>query len=266
MIFASLRSHARLFVRYVRLNLLGALEYRASFLMQAFSMALSNSAFIFFWWIAFSALQGRIGGYTFEDMMFVWSVTSSAFGLSHVLFGNAGRLSQLILTGELDTYLLQPKNVLLNMLCAHTSLAAWGDFAYGFVLMALTQRGLQVWAVFVLATAVGAVLITAIALSAHSLTFFIGNASVIGGMVQEFMLNFCLYPIGIFPLLVRVLMYTALPAALIVHLPLMLAHSFRFELLLVLLGGGAVYCGLACWIFYRGLRRYESGNLIVTRL
>ena len=262
----ALFSHLRLLGKYFRVNLTGALEYRASFFMQAFGMALSNSAFIFFWWIAFSMLQGRIGGYTFEDMMFVWACNASAFGLSHIVFGNANRLSRLILTGELDTFLLQPKNVLLSALCARTSLASWGDLAYGVILMVLTQRGASAWVMFVLATMIGSLLITAIAVSAHSMTFFWGDASAFGGMAQEFTLNFSLYPPGIFPGVVRALMYTVMPAGLVAHLPLTLARAFRWELMGALLAGSFVYCGLACLLFYRGLRRYASGNLLITRL
>jgi ABC-2 type transport system permease protein len=65
--------------------------------------------------VAFSQVGGRIGGYDFKDVMFIWAVTSSAFGVSHVLFANANQLTRLIVTGELDTFLLQPCNLLVNV-------------------------------------------------------------------------------------------------------------------------------------------------------
>ncbi len=262
----SLRVYLRLLACYARVNLTGALEYRASFFMQAIGMALSNSTFIFFWWIVFSALQGRIGGYSFDDMMFVWAVNASAFGLAHVVFGNCTQISGIIQSGELDVFLLQPKNVLLSLLCSHTSLSAWGDLAYGVILMAITQSGAMAWLVFVLATLIGALLIAAIGVSAHTLTFFWGDASTLAGMIPEFTLNFSLYPPGIFPKVIKVLMYTVIPAGLVVHLPLTLLRQFRWELLLALLAGSLLYCALACLFFYKGLKRYASGNLIGARM
>jgi ABC-2 type transport system permease protein len=137
----NMKKHLRIAACYFRLNLASALEYRMSFYTQAIGMALNNSAFIFFWWIAYEQIGGRIAGYSFRDVLFIWAATSSAFGLSHVLFHNVGRLSDLIITGELDVFLLQPCNILVNLSCARTSLSAYGDLAYGFILIALSQGG-----------------------------------------------------------------------------------------------------------------------------
>ncbi|MCL2815443.1 MAG: hypothetical protein FWD23_12655 [Oscillospiraceae bacterium] len=70
-----MKKHLKIFACHFRLNFASALEYRASFLTQAFGMALSNSSFIFFWWIAFGQIGGRIAGYSFEDVLFIWAVT-----------------------------------------------------------------------------------------------------------------------------------------------------------------------------------------------
>jgi ABC-2 type transport system permease protein len=243
------------------------MEYRSSFLTQAFGMALSNATFVFFWWVAFSQLGGKIGGYDFRDVMFIWALCSSAFGLSNVLFANVSHLTRLIVSGELDTFLLQPCNPLLNICCARTSLSAYSDFLYGIVLLALTQGGNgAAWLVFALAVPVGAALITAVGLTAHTLTFLFGDASIAGGMSVEFIVNFCIYPEGIYQKFVRGLMYSLIPAAFIVHVPMRLARNFTPLWFAVWLLASALYCGFAVWFFYHGLEKYESGNLIVTRL
>ncbi len=262
-----MKRHLKIAFLYFKVNLSSAMEYRSSFLMQAFGMALSNATFVFFWWVAFSRVGGRIGGYDFRDVMFIWALVSSAFGLSHVLFANASQLTRLIVTGELDTFLLQPCNLLLNVCCARTSLSAYGDLLYGMVLMALTQGGSgSAWLFFALGVPVGALLIAAIGLTAHALTFFFGDASIVGNMSLEFVINFCIYPEGIYPLFVRGLMFSLIPAAFIVHVPLRLSRSFSAGWLLIWLVSSLAYCAFAVWFFYRGLRKYESGNLIITRL
>ncbi len=256
----------RIMLCYFRLNLASALEYRASFLLQAFGMALSNSSFIFFWWIAFQQIGGRIAGYAFEDVLFIWAACSSLFGVSSILFANVSKLTGLIVTGELDTYLLQPCNVVLNVICARTSLSSYGDLAYGFILIAAAYgANATVWLWFLIAVAVGSLLITATALAAHSLTFFLGNANLIGSMGIEFVINFCIYPKGIYGGIVRALMYTLIPAAFMVHVPLELAQSFSWPLAAALAASVFVYGGFAVWLFYRGLLRYESGNAIAMR-
>lgn len=257
----------RLIGLYFKVNLASAMEYRSSFLLQAFGIALSNASFVFFWWIAFEQIGGRIGGYDFRDVMFIWALTSSAFGASNILFGNMNGITRLIVSGELDTFLLQPKDVLVSLLCARTSLSAWGDLVYGFVLMALTHSSDgMAWIMFLGGTIVGGLLMTAISVTAHTFTFYFGDASLIGDMALEFIINFCIYPQGIYHGFVRALMFTLIPASFIVHVPLKLARSFDVMWLLIMLGASILYCTLAYWFFYRGLKKYESGNLIITRM
>ena len=230
-------------------------------------MALSNSSFIFFWWIAFEQIGGRIAGYSFEDVLFIWAVTSTGFGLSTVLFANASRLTQLIVTGELDTFLLQPCNILLNIICARTSFAAYGDFLYGFVIMFIFYAGSgMAWLWFFTGVLLYGVLLTAVTLTAHTLSFYLGDASVVGTLATEFAINFSIYPEKIYAPVVRAVMYSVVPVGFAVHLPLRLFGSFSLGGVLIAFGGAALYCIFAFWFFYRGLRRYESGNAIVTRL
>jgi len=262
-----MKKHLRIFACYFRLNLASALEYRASFFSQAFGMALSNSSFIFFWWIAFQQIGGAIAGYSFEDVLFIWAVASSGYGLSHILFANVSGLTKLIVTGELDTFLLQPCNILMNVLCAKTNLSAYGDFVYGFVIMFIFYIGNPAaWLWFLCGVLVSGVLITAINLTANTLSFYWGEASIIGQMAVEFTINFSIYPEKIYAPVIRAIMYSIIPAGIAVHIPLHLFHQFSFVTASASLGGALLYCALAGVFFYRGLRRYESGNVIVTRV
>jgi ABC-2 type transport system permease protein len=262
-----MRKHLKIFACYFRLNLASALEYRASFFAQAFGMALSNSSFLFFWWIAFQQIGGAIAGYTFQDVLFIWAVTSSGYGLSHILFANVSSLSKLIVTGELDTYLLQPCSVLLNVLCAKTTLSAYGDLFYGLILMILVYAGNPAaWLWFFCGTLLCGVLVTAINLSAHTLSFYWGHVPLLGQLAEEFTINFSIYPDKIYAPAVRALMYSLIPAGIAVHLPLRLFQQFSPGLALAAGGGAIAYCVLSGFFFYRGLRRYESGNMIVTKL
>jgi len=262
-----MRKHLNIFACFFRLNLASALEYRASFFSQAFGMALSNSSFIFFWWIAFQQIGGAIAGYTFEDVLFIWAVTSTGFGLSYVLFANVTNLTNLIVTGELDAFLLQPCNVLVNVLCARTALSAYGDFFYGFIIMLIFFAGdLSAWLWFVCGALLCGLLMTAINLTAHTLSFYWGETSIVGQLAIEFTINFSIYPDRIYAPAIRALMYSVIPAGIAVHLPLRLHQQFSPGLALAALGGAALYCAVSGAFFYRGLRRYESGNAIATRL
>ncbi|MCL1830459.1 MAG: ABC-2 family transporter protein [Oscillospiraceae bacterium] len=262
-----MKKHLKILKCYFRLNLASAVEYRASFISQAFGMALSNSTFIFFWWIAFSQLGGNIADYSFLDVIFIWAVTSTGYGLSKIFFANASRITQLISTGELDTYLLQPCNILLSVISAGTTLTAYGDFCYGIILMAIGYtRDIYAWGWFIVGVFIYGILLTAITVFTHSLSFYMGDATVLGALSTEFAINFAIYPEKIYAPLIRTLMYSLVPVGIAVHIPLSLYREFSFEVTLAAVVTVIGYCCFTYWFFGRGLKRYESGNMIATRI
>jgi len=263
--FKAARAYARLARRYFSSNLKSAMEYRANFLVQVFGMLLNNAAFIFFWRVLL-ARAGKVAGYSFEDIMFLWATAASAFGLAHVVFGNAPRLGRLIMSGDLDVFLLQPKNVLVNAALARTEVSAWGDLLYGIVLIALTASpGPLRWLLFALFVSAGAVLYASTFVLMESLYFFMGNAQGFSRAFLEIILSPTLYPDKIYPAPVRALFYSIIPAGYIVFMPLKAFKALDIPTALISAAAAAAYAGLAFLAFGAGLKRYESGNLVGTR-
>ncbi len=264
--FTEVKKHVKLVFRYFSFNLSALAEYRTSFLVQVFGMALNNASFAFFWWVLFDKLGTGIGGYGFRDVMFLWAVASTGFGLAHVFFANANSLSGIIMTGELDTYLLQPKNPLINSISARMSATAWGDVLYGIILLVLIKADGMMWLMFCVSIFTAALLITSIAVVGHSLTFFFGNMETFGRTLWEFTITFSIYPESIFKGPVKFMIMTVLPIGFITHVPLRLVHNFSIGTFLLLLGVTALYGVFAFLLFMKGLKKYESGNLIITRM
>jgi ABC-2 type transport system permease protein len=261
-----IRSKFRLALLYLRFNLSAALSYRASFLSAAVGMFVSDASYIFFWWAVFRQAN-TVGGYDFRDVMFIWATGAAGGGLMLVLFGNVAHINELVLTGGLDTYLLQPRNVLLNLLMARTELTGFGDIAYGFAIMALTRQGLSGWLGFLLGATTGGLVMASVVTILQSTVFFLGNSSFLSALSMDFAGIFCFYPEGVFPKAVRFLLYWLIPAQFIVHVPLRIARGTRAALWLpAQILAAACFAVLALWIFHRGIKRYESGNLIVARL
>lgn len=256
----------RLMKYYIKFNISSVMEYRTSFLIQCFGMALNNSAFIFFWWILFENVND-IGGYTFQDEMMLWALISASFGICFVLFGNVNRITKMILNGELDTYLLQPKDPLINILCSKTIVSAWGDTLYGIVVF-FVIRGLDIkgFLLFLLFCITGALIFASVLVSVHALSFYTGNTESLTQLVTEFMISFSIYPEGIFSGGMRFVLYTLIPAAFMVYIPAGVIKQFSLPMLLGVLGVALVWILIAYSMFYRGLKRYESGNLIINKL
>jgi ABC-2 type transport system permease protein len=257
---------ARLFYHYVRFNLRAGMEYRVSFITQVVGMALNNSAFIIFWMILYGRLQS-INGYAFGDVMFLWSLASLGYGLAAVFLGNAPFLSRTIYRGELDVYLLQPKPVLANFLLSRTNVSGWGDISFGVILYAITQpagiTNVALWTAF---SFLMTMVLVAMRVIYHSLTFFLGNAEEFAETASDLVLSFILYPGSIFQGPVVILLHSLIPAALIAYIPVELFRHFSAPRMLILLAADAAIV-LAAWcIFHLGLRAYESGNRMGTRV
>jgi ABC-2 type transport system permease protein len=255
-----------LFWHYVRFNLRAGMEYRASFVAQVLGMILNNASFIIFWLILYAQL-GNIRGYSFNDVMFLWALSAAGYGLAGVFLGNAGSLSRSIYTADLDVYLLQPKSVLANFLFSRMSISAWGDIAFGLVLFGFTQSVTPLHAaLFLLFSMLMAGVLTAIRVFYHSLTFFLGNAEDFATTASEMVLSFTTYPGSIFQGLSSLLLHSLIPAALIAYIPVELFKSFDLVRLLILLGADALVVA-AAWVMFRlGLRVYESGSRMGTRV
>jgi ABC-2 type transport system permease protein len=262
----AVRRHLKLIGLYFSYNLAAAMEYRASFITQSLGMILNNAFFLFFWWVIFERVP-TIGGYRYRDILMIWALASSSFGFLHVCFGNVRQLSGIIINGELDTYLLQPKDVYINVHASKMSVAAWGDLIYGFILIGLiygpNPGKLLLFTLFVVA---GGLLMGSVMTITDTLTFFIGNSAALTRMATEFLLNFSLYPDSIFRKEVIWIIYTLLPTGFIVFIPCRILQVFSWRGLLGVIGFDLLFILGAYFFFQKGLAKYESGNLITTKL
>jgi ABC-2 type transport system permease protein len=258
---------ARLLAGYIKLNLAAAMEYRASFLVQVFGMVLNNSAFIVFWLILFDRIGSGIAGYEFTDVMFLWALAAAGYGVSVVTMGNAPMISRIVYNGELDVYLLQPKPVLPNVLFSRMQVSGLGDFAYGVVLFAFTQTlSVSRVALFAAFVILAALVFTAMRVFYHSFTFYFGNAEDFASTASEMSLAFTTYPGSVFTGPTRWLLHSLIPAGLIAFLPAELFREFDAVTFLLLVAADVAIMVIAVAFFQRGLRRYESGNRIGTRV
>lgn len=256
----------KLLAYYIKFNISAVMEYRVSFIVQSFGMILNNAAFIFFWWILFNNLNS-IGGYTFKDEMLLWALTSTSFGLCFVVFGNVNQITRMILNGELDTYLLQPKDVLINVLCSKTTVSAWGDTLYGIILFFLIRSfNIKSFLLFLLFSVTGALLFSSVLVSMHALSFYTGNTEGLAQLVTEFLISFSIYPEGIFNDTVKYILYTVIPVAFIVYIPAEVINEFSVYGLLKIFAAAVIWIVIAYTLFYKGLKKYESGNLIISKM
>jgi ABC-2 type transport system permease protein len=251
--------------RYVGANLQGALEYRVSFASQVVAMLINDIIWLVFWLAYFTSFP-VVGGWGRDEIVTMWAVLATSFGVSATLCGGAAHIAGMIMRGELDFYLSLPKPPLLHVLISRMDLTAPGDVLFGLLVYAviITPSPWQI-ALFGLFTLTGAIIFAAFTIITQSLAFWLGSAE---GLAQQFsnaMISFSTYPTVIFRGIVKVALFTIIPAGFVSYMPVQLLRSFSWSMLGGLLLFTVASLALAVWVFGRGLRRYESGNLVVVR-
>lgn len=229
-----------------------------------------NNLIYFAFWIIFFARFEEINGWELVDMLFLFGVVATGFGAGTYLFGNAVRLSSLIANGQMDYYLSLPRPVLLHALASRSNATSAGDFVYGLLSFGAAVSFAGAFDVFMLlrfglgCLAAVAVLISFLVL-VQSLTFWIGNTNMLTANAFNAIVTFSLYPITLFDGTAKLLLFTLIPAAFIGALPAEFVRSFNLAQLAQICVGSAIFLFLATFVFYRGLRRYESGSAIQVR-
>lgn len=249
----------------IKYNIMREMVNKVTFLTNVCFMVLNNATFLVQWFILLR-LREDVGGYTLREIMLLWGLVAASYGLSHILFARVFSLSELIIKGKLDSFLVQPKNVLVSVLTSSTDISAIGDFLYGVVIVCACRPGVGGFFLFLLFVVTGAVIFTSMALLMGSLSFWFVRMDMLQNQMVMNIVSFGTYPDGIFSGVTRFLLYFVIPAGMAVWHPVHVLVSFDAGMLFTVLGYVCGLTVLAVAVFYRGLRRYASGNLMEARL
>lgn len=249
----------------VKYNIMREMTNHITFATNILFMMLNNAIFII-QWLLFFQLKDNIGGYRIGDILVLWGLAASTFGFANIFFKRAFDLPDLIINGKLDSFLVQPKNVLLGVISSGTSTSAIGDLLYGFILLCVFKFSLVNLILFAVVTMTGGLILTSFAVILGSLSFWIVKGDILSGNLVGAMVNMSTFPDGIFKGVVKLLLYSFIPVGLAVYLPIKLIISFHMGYLLLILGFTAFIVWIAFVVFYKGLKRYSSSNLMSARI
>lgn len=237
---------------------------KTTFITNVLFMILNNASFIIQWIIIYS-LTEAVGDYTFFDVILLWGIAAGTYGASHFFFENAYHLPVIINEGKLDSYLVQPKNVLIQVATANIKTSALGDLAYTYIILLIygyTLKNFILITYFILA---GGIMLTCISLILGSLSFWFKNTEGMVHTINSLLTNFATYPEGIFNGITKILLYTLIPVGVINYIPVDVIRSFDINLFIIFTAVLVSLIALTFFVFYKGLKNYSSSNLMVAR-
>ena len=250
----------------IKTSILSALSLRGSFLMQVVFLFLSNAIFFSFWILYFSNFPS-VKGWKIEEMACLYGIVSASYGLFTIFFGGARYLARIIFEGDLDTFLLRPANILVQILGIKSMPAGWGDIASSLLLITysglVNSHNLLLNLLLILSSTS---IIISFSIITGSLAFWIGDSHCIGRQIFEFLLTFSNYPKSIYNIFTRFFLLTIIPSGFIGFLPVEMLKNPSLYKLFFILTFSSTYLFFSIKIFYTGLKRYSSSNLIGFRI
>ena len=238
---------------------------KVTFFSNIIFMILNNAAFLVQWLILFS-LKDNIGGYGIKQVILLWGLASGTFGVAHFFFKEAFNLSEDINTGKLDNYLIQPKNVLLSLITSSVEVSAIGDLLYAYIMLFLYGITLKNYILFTFFCIVGGIIMVCLTVITASLSFWFGKVELLSHTLNTFITSFSTYPEGIFKGFIKVIFYTLIPIGFISYLPVNILTTFHYTKILIVLGVTLLSIVLTFIVFYKGLKKYSSSNLMNVRI
>lgn len=250
----------------MRVNLRSAMEYRANFIFESLLSLVEVGMYLFYWKIFFSISDG-IPGASYEQL-------AALVAFNHVIYAGADTLmgssvwntGYMIVTGQLDIFLVQPKSAIYQIFFSGAQPMRAVQIVVGSVLFFFfLPFTLQNILLYIFGLLTGTAIFISWVMIIHALTFRLGNSVMVYKLLSV-ILHFAKKPATIFSAAIRFFLYTLIPAA---YVGTVQAQQVFNPDPLTLFGLGALAVGapfLAVALFRRGMRLYESGNLIGTRM
>lgn len=250
------------------LNLRSIYEYRTAFYMQVFGMMINNVGFLLVWSVFFQMFN-NLNGWQYADMLALNGIVAICYGICFGFANGIRRISRNVYNGQIDRFLVLPKDTLLSVAFSESHTSALGDLLFGLLLLIIyiftAQLQFAQMIILFCLTGLSSLIFSGFIIAVQSICFWIPNSQDLSDTLTEFMIGPSLYPNSAFTGHVRLFFIFIIPAVVISGLPIDFIKNSRWEVLLIIIGIALFWQIFGRFVFYRGLKRYESGNSVGTK-
>lgn len=254
----------KLYFKFLAVHLKCRMQYKASFFLSLVSSFLSSFTAFFAVYFLMNRF-GRVDGFDFSEVMLCFSSMLMAFSLSECFFRGFDLFPSMILSGEFDRVLVQPRNEMLLVLCSKAEFSRIGRIAQAAVMLAwaLPSSGI-VWTMgkFILLfgmIASGFAVFSGLFVIYAAFSFFTIEGLEFMNILTYGGKEFGSYPFSIYGDGVLKFFTFVIPLALVQYYPLLYLTDRSENLFFAFLPALALIFLIPCGIFWRfGVRHYKS--------
>lgn len=245
-------------------NLKLSVALRGAFFITLIVTIIKQLLFLIAWSFFFGKYK-IVQGWTFEHMILGYGILCFAMGFVEAFFYGIKELPQIIENGQLDTFLLQPKSVILNVALSKGDVSALGEVVTGILLMTYSGYFAAAPMIVLLLMVITTLCMFSLLLYLSCIAFFMRNAS---DFIKELNLNAIIVatqPNAAYSGAFKIFTFTLLPVGFLSYFPVEYFRTGLLHYLFITLVGTGVFFGVAYVLFNCGLKRYESANMMFTR-
>lgn len=229
-----------------------------------FLSAIGKEATGFLGIILIAQTLGGLGGWNLYEICVLFGMAMIPEALGQVFFDSVWNIGSFVKKGNMDTLLIRPVPVLLQMLCNRYFFPGIFMFVSGVAIVIFGE--IQLGTAFSIGKIlfllefiiVGTILNSSVYLIFNSLNFWLVQGEEISNLVQTFR-QFAKYPLGVFPVAVKFCMTTITPFGFVGYYPAlyMIGKGSRMmPVILPVVAGVAAFIGIRIWC--AGIRGYNS--------
>lgn len=260
------KKYVSLSIYMIKMHILTELEYRANFVVKISFMLISNFGLLAMWIIYFHEFPS-INGWKFSDTLTLYSLNLFIFSIFSITCYGLLDLAKYVAHGNLDYFLTLPKSVLWQVSLSRIAIETSADLIFGVGIFFLTQQhAIKLLPIYLLVSIIAALILYNITVIIFSVSFYLSNFEESSERWFWTVFGFTLYPQSFFSGWLKLITLTVIPVFFIVALPVNIVQTLNIKNIFYMLGFWLITLILALFIFNRGLKRYESGNLINVKM
>ena len=256
-------SNIKLALMNIRMNLRNEKELKSTFIISIVGMMLNNIAFLFLWYY-FGKTVGILNGWEAMDIFGLYGFNGIAYGIVMTFFYGITNLPMYISTGNLDKFLITPKNTLVKIATSKVSTSAIGDLFFGLICFVIfviyTKMTLTSFLLSLVLFVVATIIFFSFVLISMSISFYLMEGEKVSESIYGLFLNNSLYHGGAFTGILRVIFIFFIPSLLVGSVQVETIKNVSNISLLFILLISIFWLFLSILFFYKSLKRYDSNN------
>jgi ABC-2 type transport system permease protein len=241
-----------------------AMEYTFNFWMMVIAGIVMRTLMMGVAFVLFSNVPD-IAGWSLGEVYLIMAFMFISEGLCNLFFDGIWSLPSLVFNGQFDVFLSRPVSPLYQVLSYDIGLQGIGVLTLGVISLVLSIQylgwlnisSLLLCTIFIICG-------TVLRLSVYIISSCYVFGSNTGGNTNfPYMIysigEYAKYPCNIYPIWMQLILLFIIPFAFIGYIPaIILRGEHVLELTILLAGVSAVFLALARWVFYKGIKKYES--------